>query len=84
MHFLAVISVKHQEKIDVQPMAEPDVYYTRSGRKVIAPERYGYEKVLAVIKEVYNNKFQNLDYSKQIELWDDESDAISMCHVSKT
>ena len=57
-----------EETVEVQPMSEPGVYYTRSGRAVKPPERYGFEKALAVIEEVYNENLQHLESSEQNEI----------------
>jgi hypothetical protein len=57
-------------------MSEPDVYYTRSGRAVKPPERYGFEKALAVIEEVYNENLQHLESSEKNEI-------IEICEMMK-
>jgi hypothetical protein len=57
-----------EETVEVQPMSEPGVYYTRSGRAGKPPERYGFEKALAVIEEVYNENLQHLESSEQNEI----------------
>jgi hypothetical protein len=56
--------MKKNYLIDVQPMPEPGVYYNHYGRAVKPPERYGFEKAFAVIKEVYNDNLQNLETSE--------------------
>jgi len=75
-----------EETVEVQPMSEPGVYCTRSGRAVKPPERYGFEKALAVIEEVYNESFsiwKAVSKIKSLKMWDDESNAVSTCCVSK-
>jgi hypothetical protein len=59
---------QNNEVMDEQPMPEPGVYYTRAGRPFKPPERYGFEKALAVIKEVYNDNLQNLESSEKNEI----------------
>jgi hypothetical protein len=59
---------QNKEVICEQPTPEPGVYYTRSGRAVKPPERFGFEKALAVIKEVYNDNLQKLETSEQTEI----------------
>jgi hypothetical protein len=76
-----------EETVEVQPMSEPGVYYTRSGRAGKPPERYGFEKALAVIEEVYNENLQHLENLKTsaigFEIEDDESNTVSTCCVRK-
>ena len=57
-----------EETVEVPPMSEPGVYYTRSGRAVKPPEMYGFEKALAVIEEVYKENLQHLESSEQNEI----------------
>jgi hypothetical protein len=52
----------------VQQRSEPGVYYTKSGRAVKPPERYGFEKVLAVMEEVYNENLQHLESNELNEI----------------
>jgi hypothetical protein len=69
--------LSQREKIvDVQPRPEPGVYYTRSRQAVKPPERYGFEKALAVIEEVYNEHLQHLESSKKNEI-------IEICGIMK-
>jgi hypothetical protein len=58
---------QREETVDVQPMSEPGVYYTKSGRAVKPPERYGFENAFAVIEEVCNENLQHLESSEQNE-----------------